>query len=311
MKKLFGLSAVAGMILLGAGPLFAYKIEFSHHGLVNPSTMNTCTGLDDTSPFDAEFRRTGRGKGTTDIWLTDMNGSYAGCYVYNWTMEENDANGDGVIDPNSEATWTYNGGFKTPIREIRALNIISRDEFVVLHENGTVATYSRDPEVLGIDPDIPESQVMPDTSQDNFNIGVPHHSAWDAENQLMWVNQGGAGVMRAFDFDRNSETFGQKVKEIRTPINYVEGAAFRRDNCTRQNFLYLYNGPGGTHQGKIWIYNLDETSSEGDGTFVERNPYESGDLPPFHSECLAWDGAHFWMCGYTDGKVYRMTETLD
>ncbi|RME04104.1 MAG: hypothetical protein D6812_04595 [Deltaproteobacteria bacterium] len=180
---------------------------------------------------------------------------------------------------------------------------------MVLHGNGTVAVYPRDYNTLGISPNTPVSQVRP-TPRYTFSIGTPHHSAYDPEDKILWTNQG-TGIANGYDADPDSETFGQRIKRIQFPINYIEGIAFRFDVCSQQKRLYFYNGPGSSTQGQIWIYNVSTTSSEGDGAFIERTPYESGDLPPFHSECLSWDGAHFWMCGYTDGKVYRMTELVD
>ena len=57
---------------------FGYTIEFSKYGLVDPA--KAYTGRNWTSPFDAEYDPVTK---TTDIWLTDMDGSYNGRMVFN------------------------------------------------------------------------------------------------------------------------------------------------------------------------------------------------------------------------------------
>ncbi|VAV84077.1 hypothetical protein MNBD_DELTA01-717 [hydrothermal vent metagenome] len=98
---------------------------------------------------------------------------------------------------------------------------------------------------------------------------------------------------------------GTLISTFTSASTYTEGIAAAGGNI----FLYnagasIYGKPSDGVEGYILKY--DPT-----GTLLDSFAYESGDRPPFHSEALSYDGTHFWMSGYTDGKVYRMAAEED
>jgi len=255
---------------------FAYKIEFSKYGLVDPA--KAYTGVATTSPFDAEWNSS---TGITDIWLSDMDGGYNGRRVFNWTLDES---GGGQ-------SWTYNGGFTTSNTSgIRALNIKNGSELIIAHEDGTISTYDRS---------VAATHTTIATEISSFAIsGAPHHMAFDGS--MIWTNTNHSGFPNSGDVFGYDMT-GALVTTINTTATYIEGIAMVEGSLMVYNAgsnIYAGNPPDAS-AGSILKYDLA-------GTFLEEFQYETGDRPPFHSESLSWDGGHLWMAGYSDGKVYRM-----
>ena len=128
---------------------------------------------------------------------------------------------------------------------------------------------------------------------------MPHHLAFDGT--YLWTQQGYDGtfgysgsIINAYDLS------GALVTSFTTVSTYTEGIAAANGR------IYIYNAgasvygyPSDGYEGHILMYGTD-------GTLLDDFIYESGDRPPFHSEALSFDGTHFWMAGYADGKVYRM-----
>ena len=277
--------AIVGLVtLLAAENSFGYVIEMSKYGLVDPG--KAYTGQHTTSPFDAEYNASTK---KTDVWLTDMNGSYDGRRVFNWTLDE--SSGSDV--------WSYNGAFTTHNTSgIRALNVKDSGSLLIAHENGEIATYDRNTGAAG--------HLDLGSKTDSFSIGGldPHHMAFDGS--LIWTNQGYDGAFGASGSIINAYNLtGVNVASFTTLSTYTEGIAAAGGS------IYIYNAGAS-------VYGYPDDGYVGDilkystvGILEDVFSYESGDRPPFHSEALSYDGKHFWMAGYTDGKVYRMAAEGD
>ncbi|MBE9532297.1 MAG: hypothetical protein IME98_05775, partial [Proteobacteria bacterium] len=125
MKKTLIIALIAiGLLSIALGSeALAYKIDLSKGGLVDPG--KAYTRLNYTSPMDAEYNAATK---MTDVWLTDMSGSYDGRRVFNWTLDES---GGGQV-------WSYNGAFTTANTSgIRGLNIKDSGNMLIAHEDGT------------------------------------------------------------------------------------------------------------------------------------------------------------------------------
>jgi hypothetical protein len=286
MKKtlLIGLMAIGLFALATANEAFAYKIDISKYGLVDPA--KAATGVHTTSPMDMEYNAATK---ITDIWLTDMNGSYNGKRVFNWTLDES---GGGEI-------WTYNGAFTTANTSgIRGLSLKDSGSMLIAHEDGIIATYARDTGVAGY-------LDLGTLSLPNFSLGTsktPHHLAFDGS--LIWTNSG-PSVNNAGNTISAYDLSGNFVSSFLSAATYTEGIASAGGNI----FLYnagasIYGNPDDGHAGDIFKYSTS-------GVLLDTFSYETGDRPPFHSEALSYDGTHFWMAGYTDGKIYRLAAEKD
>lgn len=283
MDKKFLLAAATLGVLL-ASPADAYVIDLSKGGLVPPGQAHT--GINYTSPFDAEYNATTK---VTDVWLTDMNGSYQGRRVFNWTLDES----------SGSAVWTFNGAFTTlNTSGIRALNIKDSGSLLVAHGNGEIATYQRG---TG-----PAGHLDPGNRMGFFNIGAaPHHMGIDATS--LWTQIGYDGpfgtsgsIIRQFDLS------GNEIGSFTSDSTYTEGISIVGGH------VYLYNAGASVYGHPDDGYVGDILKYDTSGNLIDNFSYESGDRPPFHSESLSWDGTHFWMAGYSDGKVYRLAaEDID
>ena len=263
----------------------AYVIEASKFGLVDAA--KAATFLNWTSPFDAEYSASTK---KTDVWLTDMSGSYSGRRGFNWTLDES----AGAFGSGGE-TWTYNGAFTTHNTSgIRALSIKDSGSMLIGHGDGTVATYARGTGAAG------HLDLGSKTASD-FSLGLaPHHMGFDGVH--IWTQSGGfpsGNIIRQFDLA------GSLVSSFTSVATYVEGIAATGGS------VYLYNAGASVYGYPDDGYVGDILKYSPTGVLEDVFEYESGDRPPFHSEALSFDGTHFWMAGYADGKVYRMKAEED
>jgi hypothetical protein len=279
MRHLFHVGLLAFALVLGAVSVSsAYVIEFSQGGLVDAS--QAWTGLNWTSPLDAEYNAITK---KTDIWLGDMSGSYSGRRIFNWTLDES----------SGSRVWSFNGAFTTANGSgVRGLSLKDSGNLLIAHGDGTIATYARSTGVAG------HTDLGTQTAS-TFNIGVPHHIGFDGSH--IWTQQGQTGsfgtsgsIIKGYDLT------GALYSSFSTLSTYTEGIAAMGGSV----FVYnagasVYGYPDDGHVGNILKYSPT-------GTLLDEFEYESGDRPPFHSEALSWDGRHFWMAGYSDGKIYRM-----
>ena len=271
--------AIAAVIAIFANqPATAYVIDTSKYGLV--FAAQAYTGQVTTSPFDAEYNPTTK---VTDVWLSDMDGGYNGRRVFNWTLDES---GGGEV-------WTFNGAFTTSnISGIRGLSIKNSGSILVAHEDGQIATYARNTGAVG--------HLDLGTLQGTFSIGAtPHHLGFDGSS--IWTSTGYDGPFgTSGSLITEYDLTGTQLSQFTSVSTYTEGVA------NAGGFVYLYNAGASVYGHPDDGYVGDILKYGTDGAFIDAFQYESGDRPPFHSEALSWDGTHFWMAGYTDGKVYRL-----
>lgn len=273
--------AVAALIVK---PANAYVVDLSHCCLI--PLAESSTGNQTTSPFDAEYNAATK---MTDVWLTDMSGSYSGRRVFNYTLDES----------GGTPVWTYNGAFTTSNTSgIRALNIKDAGNLIIAHGNGEIATYTRDTGAPGFtDVKAPVASI---------NVGTPHHMAFDGTR--IWTQQGGVAtglgttydIIKAYDL-----ATGVLETQFQAVGTYIEGIGFAAGH------VFLYNAGESIYGRAADGYEGDILKYETDGTLVDVFGYESGDRPPGHSESLSWDGTHFWMAGYVDYTVYRFAAEED
>lgn len=284
MKYSVAIKAMLGVAALAmAGQAQAYKIDFAKGGLVDPA--KAVTGLNYTSPFDAEYNATTK---MTDIWLTDMNGGYQGRRVFNWTLDES----------GPSQVWTYNGAFTITDGGhggLRALNIKDAMNLLIGRADGTVETYARStgaPSYTDV--------AAPSASVKVVGNSV-HHMAYDAATDSIWTVKGALVADGGVDIANYRLSDGALLGSFKTAATYIEGIGFEGGNVSVYNAgANVYAGhPSDGIEGHILKYSTT-------GTLLGDFAYETGTRPPFHSEALSFDGTHFWMAGYSDGKVYRL-----
>ncbi len=279
MRK--GISSILALVaIFCGGQAQAYKIDLSQGGLVDP--LKATTRINYTSPFDAEYNATTK---KTDVWLTDMNGSYSGRRVFNWTLDES----------SGSALWTYNGAFTVAGNSgIRALNIMDSGRLLVGRGNGRVETYARSTGPAGY------TDVAAALS--SFAVGGAgsvHHMGYDSTTGNIWTVRG-AGVNNAGVAVGQYNQSGALVSAFTTAATYIEGIGVINGDVYVYNAgASVYGNPSDGLEGHILKYSNS-------GSLLDDFAYETGDRPPFHSEALSYDGTHFWMAGYSDGKVYRL-----